>query len=73
MLDAAELEFVPCSDLFLEALGVFEEQGDVGLSFVESALIAIARRTGAEHIATFDRDFEALAEIAVVPGSSPNL
>ena len=67
LLEAAELEFVPCSDLFLETFGIFEEQGDAGLSLVDSALLVLARRTGAEHIATFDRDFEAFPEITIVP------
>ncbi len=73
LLEAAELEFVPCSDLFLETFGIFEEQGDAGLSFVDSALLVLARRTGAEHIATFDWDFEAFPEITVVPASQSRL
>jgi predicted nucleic acid-binding protein len=70
LLQAAEVEFVPCSDLFLDAFTVFAEQGEAGLSFVDAALVSVARRSGAKFIATFDRDFEAFPELKVIPGSA---
>ena len=70
LLQAQEVEFVPCSDLFLDVFTIFAEQGEAGLSFVDAALIAAARRRGAKCIATFDRDFEAFPELKVIPGST---
>ena len=70
LLQAQEVEFVPCSDLFLDAFTIFAERGEAGLSFVDAALIAAARRRGAKCIASFDRDFEAFSELKVIPGST---
>lgn len=69
LLEARELELVPCSEHFLDAFETFRDQPDgLGLSFADSAILAIARRRGAEHVATFDRAFRRIDGIAVVPG-----
>ncbi|CAN5771553.1 hypothetical protein BH20GEM1_BH20GEM1_13160 [soil metagenome] len=68
LLGAREIEFVPCSPHFLAAYQVFREQ-DVGLSFADAAIVAVARDRSARAIATFDRDFRAFNDMEIVPAS----
>jgi predicted nucleic-acid-binding protein len=44
LLEAQELEFVPCSDLFLDAVDAFAAQKNTRLSFADSAIAVIAKR-----------------------------
>lgn len=62
LLGARELEFVPCSELFLDTVDVFRRQTDTRLSFVDAAIVHAARARTDGVIATFDR------ELAGVPG-----
>lgn len=64
---AAELDFVPCSELFEDALGVFRNQRGTSLSFADAALVAAARRHRVPRIATFDEDFRAVRGLTIVP------
>jgi predicted nucleic acid-binding protein len=67
-LDARELDFVPCSDIFLETLETFRMQGDRKLSFVDAAIVTVARNgDDGTVVATFDSDFESVAGISIVP------
>ncbi len=68
LLEVPEIDFVPCSDFFLESLDVFRAHRDGRLSFADAAVVAVARRLDAPHVATFDRDFDGLDGISVVPG-----
>lgn len=67
LLEAEEVDFVPCSELFVEALEVFRTQSAGTLSFVDSAVVAAARARAAGRVATFDADFLELADLVVVP------
>ena len=67
LLNARELELVPCSDLFLNAFETFRCQESAALSFVDAAIVCVARSRGAEHIATFDSDFLDIPGLSVVP------
>jgi predicted nucleic acid-binding protein len=67
LLGAREVEFVPCSVLFLEALEVFRTQHKAALSFTDAAIVAVARRREARFIATFDGDFLDLGVATIVP------
>ncbi len=67
LLQARELDFVPCSDLFLDALDAFRNQGERTLSFTDAAIVAVAKRKGVGLVATFDRDFHGIKGITVVP------
>jgi len=67
LLEAREVEFVPCSELFLDAFDAFRTQSPERLSFVDAAIVAIARRRGARYLATFDTDFRTVEGISVVP------
>lgn len=69
LLNARELEFVPCSELFLETFDLFRRQSSGALSFADAAILAIARSRQATHVATFDADFEDMEGVVVVPGS----
>ena len=67
LLQAREVEFVPCSDFFLDTFETFRSQRAGGLSFTDAAIVTLARRRGARHVATFDRDFRDIGGVAVVP------
>lgn len=67
LLQAKELEFVPCSELFLDACETFRAQGAAGLSFTDSAILTVARRRDVAHVATFDADFRGIDGITAVP------
>jgi predicted nucleic acid-binding protein len=67
LLQAREVDFVPCSDLFLETLRVFRGQATERLSFADAAIVNVARRDAPGFVATFDRDFHELKGISVIP------
>lgn len=67
LLEAREVEFLPCSDLFLEALHIFQNQASERLSFTDAAILTVARREAPGFVATFDRDFRDLEGVSVVP------
>jgi len=66
LLRAREVEFVPCSEVFLEAFEVFRNEEAAPLSFVDAAVAAVARRRSPGWVATFDRDFADLDGVTVV-------
>ena len=43
LLEARELEFVPCSDVFLNTVQLFSSQKNTSLSFADAAIAVIAR------------------------------
>jgi predicted nucleic acid-binding protein len=65
LLEAEELEFVPCSDSFLETFDGFSRQNGTQLSFVDAALAHAARNRADGHILTFDADFRKLPSLRV--------
>jgi predicted nucleic acid-binding protein len=67
LLQAREIDFVPCSDLFLDTLETFRNQAGTKLSFTDAAIVTVARRQDAGVIATFDRDFDKIKGISVIP------
>ena len=67
LLQAAEVDFIPCSELFLDALDVFQSQKSGVLSFVDAAIVAAAQTRADGHIATFDRDFSDVPGLTLVP------
>lgn len=68
LLNAEELEFVPSSASFLKAFEVFRRQDRDRLSFVDAALVAIARQRDARYVLTFDSGFRGVEGLTVVPG-----
>lgn len=65
---AAELEILPCSELFAATLDTFRGQRDTSLSFTDAALVAAARQLGISRIATFDEGFRGVRSLTLVPG-----
>ena len=71
LLRAREVDFVPCSDFFPDTLRTFREQspGDT-LSFVDCAIVTVARRTAPARIASFDRGLSSIPGLEVIPGAA---
>ena len=67
VLEAREVDFVPCSELFLETLATFRRQSAARLSFTDAAIVTVARQRSVGVVATFDRDFNDLDGVTVVP------
>ena len=67
LLDAEELEFVPCSDLFIETMESFSSQGGTRLSFADAAISSVARSRADGLILSFDEEFRKIAGLRVNP------
>lgn len=67
LLDARDVEFVPCSELFLAAWDVFQHEPLVQLSLTDAAVVALARREKPGHVATFDADLRSVTGVVAVP------
>lgn len=67
LLQARDVEFVPSSDMFLDALETFRAQRPGRLSFTDAAIVTVARHRDARFVATFDRDLRQVKGLAVVP------
>lgn len=67
LLEARELELVPCSGLFLDAVETFRRQRDTRLSFVDAAIVNVALERADGIVATFDRELSGLEGISAVP------
>ena len=66
LLRAREVEFVPCSEVFLQAFDVFRVERGTSLSFADAAITAVARSHPPGFVATFDADFDGLEGVTVV-------
>lgn len=66
LLQARDVEFIPCSELFLDALATFRRE-DAPFSFADAAIATVARRDKNGYVATFDRDFRKVGGITVIP------
>ena len=67
LLEAQELEFVPCSDLFTESLKVFLRQTGTRLSFADAAIAHVAQQRAEGRVLSFDAEFRKIPGIQV-PG-----
>ena len=67
LLEAKEVEFVPGSDFFSQAFEIFRNQRKPKLSFVDAAIVAIAKKYKTEFVATFDTDFENIDGLKIIP------
>lgn len=67
LLQAREVEFVPCSEMFLDVLETFRRRHDADLSFTDAAIVTVARQRRAHFVATFDRDFRRVEGLAAIP------
>jgi predicted nucleic acid-binding protein len=67
LLEAREVEFVPCSEFFQETLETFRTQQETALGFIDAAIVTIARRQKEGKIASFDKDFRMVEGVSVIP------
>ena len=58
LLTAKEVIFVPCSEFFMETLKEFSTEKKFALSFVDCALLVIAKTYEADEILTFDANLQ---------------
>ncbi len=65
LLEAAELEFVPCSDLFPEVAEAFVKQTRTRLSFADTAIATVARARAEGRILSFDEEFQKVSGLRV--------
>ena len=70
LLDAGELDFVPCSDLFSDAFEMFTHQRSTRLSFADAAIAHVAQQRADGLMLTFDEEFGKLPGIRVPAGST---
>lgn len=67
LLESREVDFLPCSDAFVETFETFTRQTRGTLSFTDAAIVTVARKGEGTVVATFDRDLAREAGIAAVP------
>ena len=67
LLEARELDFVPCSEFFLDILETFRTQSQTKLSFTDAAILTVARRSSPGIVAPFDGDFRGIEDLRVIP------
>lgn len=68
LLESREIQFLPCSDIFLRAFETFRAERTAVLSFVDAAIVSVARESEPGFVATFDGDFEGVEGVTMVPG-----
>ena len=67
LLDAGELEFVPCSDIFLDTVDSFSKQQGTRLSFADVAIAGVARNRAGGLLLSFDEEFRKISGLHVIP------
>jgi len=67
LLDAQELDFVPCSDFFPETMDSFSRQAGTRLSFTDAAIAIVARSRADGLVLTFDEEFRKIDGVRVLP------
>jgi len=67
LLAARELDLVPCSELFIEAVETFRRQKKSRLSFVDMTIVNVARERTEGRVATFDRELAGFRGILAIP------
>ncbi|HEX7359079.1 MAG TPA: PIN domain-containing protein [Bryobacteraceae bacterium] len=65
LLDAEELDFVFCSGIFSEAFSSFTQQRGTRLSFVDVAIVQVARQRAEGRVLTFDEEFGKITGIHI--------
>jgi uncharacterized protein len=65
LLEAEELEFVPCSDLFLSTMESFSNQGRTRLSFTDAAIASVAHSRADGLLLSFDEEFRRISGLRV--------
>jgi len=71
LLDAQELDFVPCADFFPDTVASFSGQSGTRLSFADAAIAGVARSRADGLVLTFDEEFRRLDGISVHSDQEP--
>lgn len=67
LLDAEELDFVPCSDLFMDTMERFSNQPGTRLSFADASIASVAQSRADGQILSFDEEFRKLSGLRINP------
>lgn len=67
LLEAQELEFVPCSDVFPDSMQLFASQKNTSLSFADAAIAVIAQTRADGQVLTFDEGFRKIKGLRPEP------
>jgi len=67
LLEAQELEFVPCSDVFLDVVQLLGTQKKTSLSFADVTIALIARTRADGKVLTFDAGFRKMKGLRPEP------
>ncbi|MFQ5740848.1 MAG: type II toxin-antitoxin system VapC family toxin [Acidobacteriota bacterium] len=67
LMEAREVDFRPCSQLFPQVMETFRNQTGERLSFVDAAVVTVARQHDPGYVATFDKDFRDIEGVSVLP------
>lgn len=70
LLNADELDFVPCSDVFPDTFDLFTHQRRTRLSFADAAIAHVAQERAEGLVLTFDKELGKLPGIRVPSGST---
>ena len=65
LLEAQELEFVPCSDHFFEIFQTFQQQIGTKLSFADCAIAYVAQQRAEGLVLTFDEELRKVGGIQI--------
>ena len=65
LLNADELDFVPCCDFFPDAFDIFAQQENTRLSFADAAIAHVAQERAGGLVLTFDEELGRLPGIRV--------
>jgi predicted nucleic acid-binding protein len=68
LLEARELRFMPCAEVFVETWALFQ-RAQAELSFADAAIATLALRHAEGKVLTFDRDFQQVDGLTVLPAS----
>jgi len=66
LLEAKELEFVPCSDFFSETRDAFTAQSHTKLSFTDAAISYVAQKRADGLVLSFDEEFRKVPGVRMV-------
>ncbi|MBM3812305.1 MAG: PIN domain-containing protein [Acidimicrobiia bacterium] len=67
LLNATELDFLPCSDFFDESWECFRNQRETAMGFADAAIVAAARKLAGGFVATFDAELRNTSGIRALP------
>ena len=67
LLEARELDFAPCSEIFPETVEYFSSQTKTRLSFADAAIAVVAQSRAQGQVLTFDEEFRRIDGLQIFP------